>query len=560
MKSYLMLLFIILSPYLTFAQTDQAALCEQVIDSILAKDLNAETPGGAVGVIYDGKVIFKKVYGLSNLDYHLPMSLESRFNLASVSKQFTGFCCLQLAREGKIDLDADIHTYLPDMPDYGEKITLREMLHHTSGLATTDVLQLFAGNLFEKDWGMDEEFDMLHRYTKLNFKPNSEHLYSNCGYSLAAVIIEKITGKSFNENLAEIIFLPLGMTHSEVYDERGKVMANRASGYVRKDSVFQCKNNLSEYKIGSTDLYTTIDDMLRWNLFLLNPPAEKREIIDQLFYPSDTLASGDTISYTYGFNTWNYKGQKIAEHGGLTSGFLTRNILFPDLNFAMTAMFNIENVDIWNTCMQTADSLLKTRLKLEPIKERLEVKIDPKIYSDYAGDFYFPNGMRLTFEVKDDTLWLLIPGAPRFRMVPESKTEFFLRELDIQCTFVKTDRAVDQIIWHQSGQNTKGLRIVKVKELSVQEQRELTGRYFQPQIEVVYTVTLENNQLYIQLPQTFKRIVGIDPKAKLIHMGDDRFFIDQLGIVEFQRQSPKKTIGLVFMDVGRMRNIEFVKL
>ncbi|RPH98932.1 MAG: DUF3471 domain-containing protein, partial [Calditrichaeota bacterium] len=320
------------------------------------------------------------------------------------------------------------------------------------------------------------------------------------------------------------------------------------------------RNALSSYIIGSTNLYTTIDDMLLWNMFLLNPPVEQREIRDQLFNPSDILTNGDTIRYTYGFKIWKYKGRKIAEHGGYTNGFLARNTIFPDLNFAVTAMFNTENIDIWKVCMQTADSLLKAQLQFEPEKERVEAKIDPKIYADYMGDFQFPDGMKLSFEAKNDTLWLLIPGAPRFRMVPESETEFFLKEFDAQCTFVNTQGAVNEIIWHQNGENPKGIRKVSAAELTEQAKALLIGKYFQPQLNVVYEVTVDNNQLIIHLPQTFKHITGIDPHAVLNHLEGDRFFVNQIGVVEFQRQSKRKISGLIFKDVGRGRNIQFIKL
>ena len=545
----------------TSAQPSISADCGKMVDSLVAKDIHPSTPGGVVGIIQGGKVIFKKAYGLANLDYQIPNGLDTRFNLASVSKQFTAYGCLLLARDGKLDLDADIHQYLPELPDYGVKITTRQLLHHTSGLTSTEILQLFAGTLFEKDWGMEEEFDMVKRYKKLNFKPNDEHVYCNSGYAAATRIIEKVSGQSLNEFLVQKVFKPLGMNHSEILDRKGKIMANRATGYSKNDSVFVIKNTLSSSLIGPTNLYTSLEDMLLWDQHLLNPPPEDKDIIARMMNPSDTFNNGDTIRYTYGFEVRNHKGRKIAEHGGYTPGFLARNVLFPDLDFAVVAMFNTDKADIWNVTMQAVDSLLKDKLKFEPKKERVETKIKPGLAARYAGVYALADGTRLPFETRNDTLWLVIPGAPKFRMVPENETEFFIREFDAQCTYVRDDAGnVSQIVWHQSGQNPDGFRVKNQKALTAKELAQYTGNFIQPVLEVIYPVRLENQQLIIRVPADFKAAIGIERDVKLYHQGGDSFFTEKLGIVEFTREHKKKITGLIFKDVGRQRNIEFQKL
>jgi CubicO group peptidase (beta-lactamase class C family) len=566
MKKMLLILFLILPVVLLVwadagAQPSVFADCGRRVDSLVAKDVHPSTPGGVVGVIQGGRVVFKKAYGLANMDYRIPNGFDTRFNLASVSKQFTAYGCLLLAGEGRLDLDADIHQYLPELPDYGVKITTRQLLHHTSGMTNTEILQLFAGTLFEKDWGMEEEFDLLKRYKKMNFKPNDEHVYCNTGYAAAARIIEKISGQSLNGFLIQKVFKPLGMHHSEIFDRKGKIMADRAAGYSKKDSVFVIQNTLSSSLVGSTNLYTSLDDMLLWDRHLLNPPPEDRDAVDRMMNPSDTFNNGDTIKYTYGFNVWNYKGRKIAEHSGYTPGFVTRNILFPELDFAVVAMFNTDKADIWNLTMQTADSLLKDKLKFEPKKERSEAKIKPGSAARYAGVYALPDGMRLPFEAGNDTLWLVIPGAPKFRMVPENETEFFIREFDAQCTYVKDDAGnVDRIVWHQNGQNPDGFRVRNQKALSVKELTRYAGNYIQPVLEVVYPVRVENQQLIVRVPSVIKDVVGVDRDVKLFHQGGDSFFTEKLGIVEFTRGPKKKITGLTFKDVGRERNIEFRKL
>jgi CubicO group peptidase (beta-lactamase class C family) len=177
------------------------------IDSIVGCWANDSTPGGVVGVIKDGEFIFKRSYGLMNMDYGLPNMETTVFNMGSMAKQFTAFCVLLLSEEEKLSLDDDIRKYLPDFPDYGDTVTIRHLLHHTSGIRSFDVLELVAGNL---GYGMDKKdmYELIRRQKQLNFKPGKEFLYSNSGYFLLGEIVERISDKSLGQYTDEKILLP----------------------------------------------------------------------------------------------------------------------------------------------------------------------------------------------------------------------------------------------------------------------------------------------------------------------------------------------------------------
>jgi CubicO group peptidase (beta-lactamase class C family) len=544
---------------LLFGQGKESFKWEKQIDSMIYSQIGKSAPGGVVGVIKDGKIVFTKAYGFANLDYKIENSVKTKFNLASVSKQLTAYACLLLAKDGKLVLDADIHTYLPELPDFGEKITTRQLLHHTSGVTNVEILQLFSGSM-DKVWGLNDEIGMIQKYKKLNFKPNEEYLYSNTGYSIAAKIVEKISGKYFADFLSQNIFLPLNMKNSVLYDSYGKTIENKACGYAKIDSVYVQKNNITGYTIGSTNLYTTITDMMLWDQFLLNPTNAYKELISKIWNPVDTFNNGDTIKYTYGFENWKYKGLKVSDHSGYTPGFVSRNMIFPELNFAVVMLFNTEAANNWVIPTQIVDWVLADKLHEEKKKEHVEKAVDSKLFSIYAGAYKLSDGMTLSFESIKDTLWLTIPNAPKFRMVPESETEFFIKEFDAQCTFVKEiDGKVNKIIWHQSGQNPEAIRDVGGKKLTVQELALYAGDYYQPVISTVYQIRIEKDQLILTLPTIFKSIVHIGPDVYLTYCEDENFYIDGLGMVQFLKDSKKRITGLSFKNVDRQRNIEFLK-
>jgi CubicO group peptidase (beta-lactamase class C family) len=544
---------------LLYGQGNETFKWEKQIDSMVYSQIGKSAPGGAIGVIMDGKIVFTKAYGFANLDNKTENTIYTKFNLASVSKQFTAYACLLLANEKKLDLDADIHIYLPELPDFGEKITTRELLHHTSGISNVEMLLLFSGSM-DKVWGMEDEIGMIKKYNKLNYKPNEEHLYSNTGYSIAARIVEKISGKSLADFLAQNVFQPLKMKNSDIYDSYGKTIENKANGYAKNDSMYVQKNTLTGFITGSTNLYTSVSDMMLWDQHLLNPAMSEKELISKIYYPADTLNNGDTIKYTYGFENWTYKGLKVTEHSGYTFGFVTRNMLFPEQNFAVVMLFNNEATNNWVIPTKIVDWVLADKIQEDKKKERKEITIDSKLYAVFEGTYKLDDGMALPFKNINDTLWLTIPDAPKFRMVPESETDFFINEFDAQCTFVmEKDGSVNKIIWHQSGQNPEAIRDTGNKNLSAEDLKRYEGFYYEPVISAVYQIRVEKDRLILTLPEIFKSIVHIGPDVNLNYCGNGNFYIDHLGLVQFPTDSNNIIKGLTFKDVGRQRDIEFLK-
>jgi CubicO group peptidase (beta-lactamase class C family) len=559
MKKSILILTAILGYCLSGSGQQTSSGIERFVDSLVLKNFEKSEPGAAVGIIRNGEVIYMKPYGISNLTYNIPVTVSTKFNLASCSKQFTSACCLLLEQQGKLNLDEDIRTYLPDLPDFGHKITVRNLIHHTSGIPTTDVLQLFNGTLFEKAWSQQDDYNLICRYAKLNFNPNDEHLYSNSGYFLLAKIIEKVTGKKYSEYLQETICKPLNMKNTLLYDEPGLIIPDRATGYTKNDRGFIETFSMTGSVIGHTNQYTSIEDMLIWDKEILNGNIFGNLLKTKFITPVDTLNNGDTIKYTYGFNVWKHKGVKIVEHSGYTAGALSRNDIFPDNNLAVVVLSNNEKVNVWEISMGIADKLLN--LKEEPKKEHKEISIDKKLFTYYSGTYQIEDGIQMNVVNKNDTLWLLIPGAPELKLLPESTSGFFLKEFNGQCTFsdVQQNKAL-KFVFTQDGTDHPGIRIEKSKTLTDNELMAYAGNYRNEILGVSYPVSVKDNKLLIILPESFPKYVGISKEMSLTLLEPDHFYGLGIGQVDFVRDKKNQIIALNFKNVGRVRNIEFQKV
>jgi CubicO group peptidase (beta-lactamase class C family) len=555
MKKIFLLSVIFLGSVILNAQSSELA---NKVDSILKVSVTLNSPGCAIGVVKDGKVLYKQTYGMSNLDYRIPVSDSTVFNLASVSKQFTAFLALMLEKEGKLNFDDKIGKFFPELKVYGPDVTIRQLLHHTSGIPSTDNIMIFAGLSAEMPWDKDDEFNQIMAYQKLNYKPNAEQNYSNAGYYLLSRIIEKVTGEPFPKIMSERIFKPLNMKTATIYDSYGRTIFNRATGYRKTGDNYTKTNTEGECYYGSTNMYASVNDMLNWCINLTTHTFGGKDLSDRQFIKHDTLNNGDTIGYTYGFFVGNRRGLKTVEHGGFTSGFKDQVSVIPETGFAVFVLSNNENIDPGNMATSIVNLYLKDKLKPEEKNEHKEIAIDKSLYKKYMGSYIMNDGMVLKFADKNDTLKLLLPGAPEFVMYPEKENGFFFKDFDAQCTFGKDkDGKVNEIIWHQNNDNPKGVRWTEPKPFTQKELQEFAGKYEIPELGITYPVTLKDNDLIITLPKTFRE-VGIDTEMKIYHTDGDNFH-GSLGKISFKRNNKGKVTGFIIADIGRMRNIEFTK-
>ena len=530
------------------------------VDSLVALQLDAGQPGGVIGVLSEGRAVVKRGYGSMDQEQDRENDANTIFDIASVAKQFTAYAILLLEKEGKLDPDDNVHKWLPELPVYEHEITIRHLLQHTSGIASTDLLRLFAGLSLDEPWSQQDELEMIRRYPQLNFEPNTKHVYSNAGYSLLARVVESASGMKFSQFMQERVFDPLEMSTAFVHDDPLREMHDVATGYKIEDGDVVKVSSTSDYSYGSGNIFASLDDMIGWGQNLFSAKAEGRDYFNRMTNRYNTLENGDTINYTYGFYIRDHKGVRMVEHSGGVPGFRNQFMIFPDDELIVILMFNNENIRTRGLAVSIAELWLGDRLVQEAPRERVAVEPDPALLRSYEGSYRMDDGMELSFSFEQDTFWLILPADARFQLYAESETEFFLKAFDAQCTFVISgDGAINEMIWHQGGGDYSALRIEEREPLSAEELAMYAGQYFHKALNAEYPVTFEDGSLIMHTPGTFKKYLGFD-SLELSHISGDRFLTDRMGILEFTRDTDGRINGFVLADVGRLQNITFSKL
>lgn len=370
---------------------------EVKVDHLFAKWNRSNSPGAALAIVKDGEIIYKQGYGTANLEYDIPITTTTIFDIASVSKQFAGFAIATLSYEGKLSLDDDIRTYLPDVPDFGNTITIRHLLHHTSGLRDWVQSLVIAGDLMDDVISFKHILKMARHQKALNFEPGAEFLYSNTGYNLLAEIVERVTGDTFREWTDTYIFKPLGMTNSHFHDDYEMILKNRAYSYqaIENGEFKHAVNNTTA--LGSSSLYSTVEDLAKWILNFDNTCIGEQTVIEQM-HERGVLNNGEQINYAFGLNIGEYRGLKTVGHSGSWRGFRSHLMRFPDQKFGVVILCNLDTFNPLGLAEKVADIYLADVLApveasepdkaAGPTEEAKSESLTSEQLAEFEGDYY----------------------------------------------------------------------------------------------------------------------------------------------------------------------------
>lgn len=350
---------------------------ERQIDQLFS-NYNASTPGVAVAVVKDGKVIFAKGYGSANLEYGVPNTPKTVFQIASVSKQFTAFAIYLLEKDGKLSLEDDVRKHIPELPETNKLVKIKHLLGHTSGVRDQAALSALAGWRSGDVAKTDNVLRLLVRQKSLNFEPGTQFLYSNSGYTLLAEIVRRTSGQTFAEFTKKNIFEPLAMTNTQVYDDTERIVKNRADSYELENGIYK-KKPLNDSVPGPSNILTTAEDMAKWLANFEKPIVGDAELIRRFSEPS-LYNNGDKVVWGIsdgepGFHAkgqihWNHRGLRLMSHGGHSAAFRSFQGRFPDKNFALVALSNDEHYLNFVTSIKIAEMYLKDDLKPMPIENQ----------------------------------------------------------------------------------------------------------------------------------------------------------------------------------------------
>lgn len=365
------------------------------VDQILAPYTGDGTPGAAVAVFRDGRIVFEKGYGMADLESREPITPRTIFHVASVSKQFTAYSIALLAGEGKLSLDDDVRKHLPEVPDFGATITLRHLLHHTSGLRDQWALWAMAGGRMDDVITEDDLLWLITRQRELNFAPGAEYLYSNSGFTLLAKVVERVSGEPFPAFARERLFAPLGMTSTQVYDDHRRLVPGRAYSYEPDGRGGWRKSVLSYANYGATSLFTTVEDLARW-LQNYDHPKVGTDATVRLMQERGVLNSGDTIPYALGIVVDTLRGLRRIGHSGADAGYRSDVAFFPELHAGVVVLANAADFDASGVSRRIAEAFWGERMgppppPAPPRKRAVPVaKAAPPDLAALVGRYYSP--------------------------------------------------------------------------------------------------------------------------------------------------------------------------
>lgn len=309
---------------------------ESKIDKLF-KIYDGNVPGAALMIIKDGEPIVKKVYGLADVEKKIPVAAHTNFRLASFTKQFTAMCIMVLEEQGKLSYDQNLTEIFPDFPAYGNQITLQHVLHHTSGLIDYESLIPDTATIQVLD---RDVLQMMMQQDSTYFQPGSAYRYSNSGYAVLAMIVEKVSGQRFAQFLKEKIFDPLGMANTVAYEKGISEVENRAFGYANENGELVFKDqSLTSAVLGDGGIYSSIEDLFKWDQALYTDKLVRFETLDRAFTPG-ILNDGSKLDYGFGWRIDEYHGFERVHHTGQTCGFTTIIQRYPDQRFSIIILTN----------------------------------------------------------------------------------------------------------------------------------------------------------------------------------------------------------------------------
>jgi|GEM_PF-196192 len=488
-------------------QGGQSSLPDSVsrkIDNIFSKWNNDNTPGCVVGIVKDDKLIFSKGYGMANLEYNIPNTPTTIFDMASVSKQFTAYAIVLLEREGKLKLDDDIRQYLTWFPDLKEKITIRHLLNHTSGIRDQLNLLAISGTRLDDVVKQEHVIKILSKQQALNFKPGEKFSYSNSGFTLLAKIVEQVSGQSFNEYTYNAIFKPLGMNDTRFMDDYKELIANKAYSYDLKDQLNYVNSALSTADFGPTNLYTNVNDMSKWLMNFYSVKVGDEKSIAQ-FTEKGKLNDGEEIDYALGVASDKSKGWSRFSHGGSHGGYRTDVTVFPDLKMGFIVFANVSAFNSTGKVNEIVELFVKDTSsvkKIEPTAAKKDTsmanltKKDLEQVNKMTGQYLMEGLYPIDFEMKDNRLYYRF-GAQYNFLIRESKDTFAIfYSPDIKFVFNELEKDTS-ITLLQAGKKINLKKVNKNKPLTIDELKEYIGVYYCPELDCRYEIIYKDSTLVL---------------------------------------------------------------
>lgn len=520
------------------------------LDEIFKEYSAPGSPGCAVGVYRGDQIVARRAYGMANLDHDVRLTPSSVFHVASVSKQFTAAAILLLAADGRLSLDDEVRKHVPELPDFGRRVTIRQLAHHTSGIRDQWSLLGLAGWRYSRDLITDDDvLELLAKQRALNFTPGERHLYSNSGYTLMAIIVSRVSGRSFREFTTERIFKPLGMVNTRFRDNFAEVVKQQAYGYARDGNGFRLSVTNFD-TAGATSLLTTVEDMVKWHANFDRPVVGGAPLLEGLL-ERGVLNSGERIPYAFGITHGTYRGLETVGHGGSDAGYRAGFVRFPKQRFGVVTLCNIASANPTALSQRVADVFLEGQLAPVPAsatEEAPEVPVTADQLASYAGLYWSAaEAMGRRLEVADGRLHAVAGGNRQpLRSLGGGRFE--------------SSGGQRQTLAFEPGSNGGSMRLrVGEGNMAVVLDRAdpfaptpgdleaFAGVYRSDEIDLPYRMVVDKGAL--RLERMKSRPMALGPVVA-------DTFTGQPGMIRFERDASGRVTGFV-LDAGRVRHVRF---
>jgi CubicO group peptidase (beta-lactamase class C family) len=513
------------------------------IDEVFSDYAKSDSAGCSLGIYRDGSIAYEHGYGMASLELSVPITPQTVFDIGSTSKQFTAFSILLLQQKGKLSVDDDIRKFMPEIPDYGHRITLHHLMTHTSGMRDYAGLFDLAG-IPEQNLTNDQDaVDLIVRQKALNFNPGDEWDYSNTGFFLLSQVVKRVTGKTLRDFEQENIFTPLGMTSTQIFNDHTLIIPHRATGYSydRERKAFGVEMSNFE-QTGDGSIQTTVEDLRKWDENFYNAKVGGPDLIKQMQVVGK-LNNGEEHGYAAGLEITKYRGQPVVRHGGAWAGYRAELMRFPQQHTSIAVLCNVAQSVPETRANRVADVVLSGALGPMPEKraDNGAITLASERQQQYVGVYRNDKDQYQRIELKDGNLWLANYGI---ELIPLSDVKFGLKSTDGTVTF-SDGQMVLQLLATEKLEKFSLIKARAPKDLA-----QFTGDFYSVELDATWQLRVQDGQLTAHVKHSDSPDITLRP------INETTFTLEG-GSLRFANEGggPKRA----FLTVDRIRNIEFVK-
>lgn len=470
---------------------------EKSVDDYLQKEYPSDGPGVSFLIAKDGKPMYQRAFGMANLELQVPMKTNNVFEIGSMTKQFTAVSILILEEQGKLSIEDDITKYIPDYPTQGKKITIQQLLNHTSGIKSYTSMPTFVSQA-RIDRSPKELIDVF-KNEPMDFQPGDQFLYNNSGYILLGYIIEVASGQTYADFIQKNIFDPLGMT-SSYYGSMQNIVPNRASGYSESENVYANSEYLSltlPYAAGS--IMSTTSDLLKWENALNTKGLIKTESYEKAIHGA-TLNDGTHISYGFGLEEGDINGSNSIEHGGSIFGYKSMGIYLPNEKVYVVGLTNCDCSNITAVTRRIAAMAIGKPF----VDKNNAIKLSENDLKKWIGAYEFEGNVLRYITLENGQLFSQREGSKKMKIYPMSKTDFIFEEGTPSYQFSEKD-GKKMVSFASSGTTLIGNEINKappVEKVALSLSPAVLNQYvgnYELAPSVLMSITTQGNQIFAQL-------------------------------------------------------------